>query len=435
MYAARARRSLRKTIFNGTIWSSDFHVAPPADIKALFKSWTETENVSFVDQSLSGACDWTKTCAVDLQILNSSNGLTLGECPNEFKRLFWQTYNGSESFQRVDAFMFTYSTGLSELFMAFGKPLIIIASVRYEVGRLDHSRWEALNHYLYNIASDEKNTVAANNPYDVEYLKHFTGLKDIKLLPNECPYVNASYNRSRSSILVGPTRLSGPGLQLVRGDKGLQETLLHHNSTYPDLRFSMIRDLYPKFEYSDIAAHPAIVIIPYANSVMSVMEYYRIGIPIFAPSLELLVTWQTSFLLLDELSWACIHGHCHGPSLIEPHPDTPHRGTDPNKLTDPNSMRHWLNFSDFYSWPHIQYFDDWEDLFVKISSADFDGISRDMMLFTKSKSKQIRKTWMDVLRRAFQGSEVYPKSDFDSWEQASMHFYPGLRKPLLEAAC
>ena len=131
------------------------------------------------------------------------------------------------------------------------------------------------------------------------------------------------------------------------------------------------------------------------------------GIPIFAPSLELLVMWQTSFLLLDELSWACIHGHCHGPSLIEPHPDTPHRGTDPNKLTDPNSMRHWLNFSDFYSWPHIQYFDDWEDLFVKRSSADFDGISRQDVT-DKSKSKQIEN--MDDVSGERFGSEVYPRN-------------------------
>ena len=35
------------------------------------------------------------------------------------------------------------------------------------------------------------------------------------------------------------------------------------NQNRPPLSFSHIRELYPKFEYADLASHPAIVILPY----------------------------------------------------------------------------------------------------------------------------------------------------------------------------
>jgi adenosine 3'-phospho 5'-phosphosulfate transporter B3 len=420
---------------DGTIWSSDFHISPPADIKGLLKTWTETMKITIIDESISGDCPRTHTCASDLQVLNHANGLTLGDCPNEMKRLFWKTYNSAPyNFSNVDAFLFTYSTPLSELFMAFGKPIIIVASVRYEVGRRDPARWEALNLNLRSIAADSRNTVAANNHYDFEYLKHFTGIKNIKLLQNDCAYVGAVYNRTSNVILIGPSRLSRPGLELVKGETGLLKTLSQHVTMFPELNFSMIRDLYSNFEYADIASHPAVVIIPYANSVMSVMEYYRMGIPIFAPSVELLTTWQTSSLLLNELSWSCLSRNCVGPSIIGPHPDTPHPGTDPSNLTDVRNMRHWLKFCDFFNWPAVQYFDSWDDLFRKVSDADFDTIHFEMMEFNAIKTKAIKDTWLDVLSRAFERPRENP-TNFDTWEAAMKHFHPTLPENLLDEKC
>jgi adenosine 3'-phospho 5'-phosphosulfate transporter B3 len=428
-------RKFDARLLNGTIWSSDFHISPLSDIKGLFKTWNQTKNISVIDQIISGSCAQTHTCAVDLQVLNHTSGYTLGDCPNEMKRLFWKTYNVAPyDFANVDAFLFTYSTSLSELFMAFGKPIIVIASVRYEVGRRDRTRWEALNLNLRSIAADSRNTVAANNQFDVEYLKHFTGIKNIKLLQNECAYVGTVYNRSSNVILIGPSRLSPPGLELVKGETGLLKTLSQHISMYPDLKFATTRDLYSNFRYADIASHPAVVIIPYANSVMSVMEYYRMGIPIFAPSVELLTTWQTSSLLLNELSWSCLNGNCDGPSLIAPHPDTPHPSTDPSNLTDVRNMRHWLKFCDFYDWPAVQYFDSWEDLFRKISDANFDAIHLEMMEFNYMKTKVIKDTWMDVLSRALD-RQMESIADFDSWELAMKHFYPTVPQYLLDEKC
>lgn len=430
-----------KTAFwlTGQIWSSDFHVSPVEDIKALFRSWKETENITFIDQSLSGACASVNTCADALQVLNVQNGIELSECPNALKRLFWKTYSvdNPDLFRNVKAFLFTYSTGLSEMFASFGKPMIIIAAVRYEVGRVSKSRWLALNQFLISIAADKRNTIAANNLYDLEYLRHFTGLSDIKLLPNTCDYVQVTYNRTRPSVLVGPSRFSAAGLELVYGTSGMLRTLSEKRDTYPGLNITPIREIYPTFQYEDLAAHPAVVVIPYAPSVMSVFEYYRMGLPIFAPSLDLLTEWQTSHLLLDEASWACCikcGSDCRGPSLIEAHINSPHLGTDPNNLTDKHSMRHWLQFSDFYNWPGVQYFEDWDDLFRKLSQVDLDRIHVEMTSFSVKQDATRKKAWLEVLHRAFQGPRVATDVS-DTWEQASLKFYPNLDAKLLEQDC
>lgn len=424
----------QETQIAGTIWSSDFHISPVADIKRLLKSWRTTRKIAIIDESLSGHCGMTNTCAKTLRVLTRENGITLGNCPNELKREFWELYHNNGQFKHIDAFLFTYSSGLSELFMAFGKPLIIIASVRYEVGRLDPAAWGNLNENLRNIARDKRNTIAANNRYDLEYMKHFTGLTDVKLLPNICDYVSAVYNRKRIEVLIGPSRHSTAGTELVHGTGGLFDSLKKWSSSSEhELKMSVIRDLYPKYEYTDIATHPAVVIVPYANSVMSVIEYYRMGLPIFAPSLQLLATWQVQRLILDELSWACISGHCNGPSLIQPHERSPHRGTDPNNLTDYDSMLHWLQFADFYNWPAVQYYDSWEDLFQKLISVELDEIHAEMMVFNAKNLEQARLEWLDVLQRSLKKDRV--KAPSGTWEQAMHAIYPRIPQSMVDSKC
>jgi hypothetical protein len=82
------------------------------------------------------------------------------------------------------------------------------------------------------------------------------------------------------------------------------------------IQFAKIRDLYSHFEYSDLVAHPAIVLIPYQVrkgpslcklqvaghqgvtwqvSIMSIFEYYRMAIPLFVPSPSLLAKWQLKY--------------------------------------------------------------------------------------------------------------------------------------------
>lgn len=412
------------------IWSSDFHIAGPADVKDVLRNWGS--GVTIRDESLSGHCQLTDTCASKLTVLNSTNGITLGPCPNEFKRKFWHEYRNNLLFLDVDAFLVTYAVGLAELFMGFDLPIIIVVPVRYEVGRLSTQSWRRLNENLRNIASDRRNTLAANNKYDLEYLKHFTGIQNVRYIPNFCGYTKYTYKPTKPHVLIGPSRFSSGGHILISDTTyGLLPTLERKKKEWPNLQLAVIRELYPHYRFSDLVSHPAVVIIPYANSVMAVIEYYRMGIPLFAPSLDLLVSWQTDHLVMDEISWNCIRGECGSSSSIEPHPSSPHSALyDPNNLTDTASMRYWLQFSDFYQWPAVVHFESWDDLFFKLSTTNLVQVHEEMMNFNEATFRYILNEWSDVLRRSFD-THRSKANDITSWRDAVKHGYPDVPDDVL----
>lgn len=414
-----------------TIWSSDFHISLPKDVKDVFERWPEEFNVRIQDESLSGHCDLTRTCAKRLALLNSDNGLTLTGCPNKFKNDFWQYYRANKLFQDVDAFLITFSIGMSELFMSFGRPIIIIVPTRYEVGRTDKTSWQRLNMNLRAIAQNPRNTIVANNMYDAEYLMHFTGLTDIRVLPSLCGYTRTLYRPRRREVLIGPSRLSNGGSEVVRQ---LQFEVTHMKV---NLHFAPVRDLYPTFTYADIASHMAILIIPYQISIMSIMEYYRMGIPLFVPSIKLLVKWQLKHLVLDELSWNCVHKKCTSMSSIQPHPSSKHGISDPNNILNETELFHWLQYADFYQWPCIHYFDGWIDLIQMLNAIDFERTHRCMMAFNWKQTNDIKRGWRDVIDRAMQPNQSLGSHSRTtiSWETAMKEAYPTLHVDTLRMAC
>ena len=133
--------------------------------------------MKIIDKSLSGHCHLKKTCARDLRVLNRHNGISGGKCPNQLRRDFFTSYVNDPQMKQVDAFLCHHAAGLCEVFMAFNKSLVVVASTRYEIGRYDAERWKLWNNNLRAIAAHPRNIVAANNLYDAEYIKYFTGIK------------------------------------------------------------------------------------------------------------------------------------------------------------------------------------------------------------------------------------------------------------------
>ena len=77
---------------------------------------------------------------------------------------------------------------------------------------------------------------------------------------------------------------------------------------------------------------------------MTFFELYRMGIPIFTPSLALLIKWELhQHVLSERVYWK------HTPSPLH-RPSTP----DPNSLQDRTALEYWLRLCDPYVYPHIQ---------------------------------------------------------------------------------
>ena len=199
-----------------------------------------------------------------------------------------------------------------------------------------------------------------------------------------------------------------------------------------------IRELYETYSFSDLARHRAVLIIPYQVSIMSLFEYYAMQIPIFAPSLELLIEWQVKHLVLDELSWNCVHKKCNQSSQLRPHKASAHLGFDPNDVSNSSVLRHWLQFADFYQWPEIILFDSWEDLISKIDSTDLSVVSEKMGLYRKQQIERVTNTWSDifkVLKTAKEAPVYIPNDDNRAWERNMLRNHPGLSLKSLSEKC
>jgi hypothetical protein len=66
---------------------------------------------------------------------------------------------------------------------------------------------------------------------------------------------------------------------------------------------------------------------------------------------------------------------------------------------DPESEMYWLQFSDYYEWPHIQYFDDYNELKQKLLKSDFKLIHEKMKEETEIKGLRLNSRWCDVIEK------------------------------------
>jgi len=267
------------------IWSNDYHISPINDLKHLLKPL----GVTFVDKSLSGHCHITKTCQgrTTLKVINYGNAMNLD--PSLIPR-FYSAYKHDSELQSVDAFICFHPASMCELFMPFNKTLLIIATTRYELGRFGAPRWTRWNNNLMEIAKMPTNVVGGNNRYDVEYIKHFTGIEP-QLLPSFCGYISDKYAPSKSGFLLAPVHHAGFGTTFM------SEYQTRCKSVNCTAELIPLRKKYPHYRYSDLTAHAGIVYVPYQVSVMSLFEQYRMNIPLFFPSLELLTTWQLEHMV------------------------------------------------------------------------------------------------------------------------------------------
>jgi len=409
------------------LWTTDLHAAPFGcnrkiyeDAGAITHAEVDFGNCKFYDM-----CPTTR-----LKVLSNTNmrGYGLEPRPNEMRRALFDAYKNDPEFQRVDAFVCSHPVANCELYMPFNRTLIVYATTRAEFGRFDKNvewrkpflnvrspfRWEEWVDNLQKIAAIPGNIIAANNMYDVAYIKHFTGL-DAEYLPSWCGDLNAAYAPKHSTILVGPYRdnLGKPYRSESKAwdhpiMRGLRETNERSNS---GLTFARMGELYEEYTFDDVASHPAMVFMPYQVSVMSFFEYYRLGLPIFAPSKKLLLEWNNQ----HDFAWERIYGWPH--RLNE---------TALPQLPDPNvreNLKHWVQFCDVYIFPHVQLFDNWNHLLTLLQTVDLKATSRAMLKHSAQQRDELRARWRDILRTAVppgsEGNRIMP-TDFD---QAMLELY------------
>ena len=203
------------------------------------------------------------------------------------------------------------------------------------------------------------------------------------------------------------------------------QPLLITNPVFLSLLSSHSLQLYPHFEYTDLASHPAIVLLPYQVSTMGLFEYYRMNIPIFAPSPKLLARWQVKYRIMSELSWDMVFnkGRGKGGSVL-PKATNVHYEYDPNNVLSEDAVEYWVKWADFYQWPHITVYEDFDDLTRKVKEADLMGTTGKMKVENENFRTRIMDDWRRVFHRMFEGKKPGDFGDTEgSWEEGMMEHY------------
>jgi hypothetical protein len=121
------------------------------------------------------------------------------------------------------------------------------------------------------------------------------------------------------------------------------------------------------------------------------------NIPLFFPSIDLLTDWHYTYRVVTERTWDGLSGNLKNSSVISGvlASDIP----DPNNEFDRNAIRYWLQFSDFYQWPHITYFNSTDDLAMKLINTNLTEVSRNMKIYNSNVTKTLHEQWRQILER------------------------------------
>ena len=131
-------------------------------------------------------------------------------------------------------------------------------------------------------------------------------------------------------------------------------------------------------------------------SLMSIFEQYTSNIPLFFPTEQFMLTlFQSNFGgVMSESSFNLIHNQPNKSSV------SPLYGLDLNDYKNMNSVRTWIELSDFYDeeWmPHINYFKSFKELNEMVKNIDTNKISKNMELFNVERKTKIYDLWNNLI--------------------------------------
>ena len=403
------------------LWTVDFSAGPVSCILPLL-----VEAGAAVHAEVDGPdCARYGLCKRRLEVLSyeASRGISLDlPDPASLRERFLAHYTRDDEFRRVDAFLCSYPAANCELFVPFNKSLIVYVTSRLEFGRFDSflksrkpyvddakslERWRSWVQTLIDLSRDPKHVIVANSRYDVEYIRFYTGI-DAEYVPSWCGDDDGSYGDPfiRGEAWFGscihpkwtPTR--SEFIVLQQGLEGaITQRELQDASIRTGLRFVSIdreRSLASQLENRSLLNYRALIVVPHDVSELSLTALYRMNIPMFVPSAELLTTWCEQGYALTARR---IGQPPHEKGLI---------GAPLGAAPDPNlqtreTLTYWLPLVDANVLPHLIRFDSVPDLVSQLSREDIDETLERATASMAAHNAELRRTlaqkWASVLGR------------------------------------
>lgn len=332
----------------------DLHVSVVRDLRNIFESLGH----SIDTYSLSGH-NWVFAGeeVKRPQILNENNWFDLSE---ESIDSFYNHYKNK--LDSYDGFVVTHTPILAKFYEKFNKPIIVVASTRYEHPFTnDKVKWQEINTFF----ETSKNLIlTSNNLFDKNYCELFIN-KDFKFIESLCGYTDSKYS---------PT--------INRG-------VIYSKINFGNFNNFVYKTNMNRISWQDLYSHKCIVHFPYNVSTMSVFEQYYANVPLMFPSKKLIQEMlDNNIPILSELSYRAIKG-LPPKSLFD-------LEEDPNNYTKQNLIKS-LDYSDFCRLKNIIFFDSIEEIENKFKNVDFDLVSLLMKMENMEREQTVHNQWKSIL--------------------------------------
>ena len=378
-----------------TFWTSDLHDGPRIDTPTVLASFGSTIYVAGTKSTHTPYPSvfkqerihiYTNLSSVIKHYTNARTRLTEDMIKSNF-----EYYKTNDVIASTDAFFCSYPAVYCELWMPLNKTIVYLPVHRYNLGRCTKEEWDRLDEHLYMLANmdNPKHIIGAGSVYDQQYIFHYTGLHALPLYSYTVLYTGSPpYKPTRDEILY-----------ISRMENRLADKLV---AKVKKFKIVDTYKVYSHYTTSDLVNHRAMVYFPYAAMSFKLVEYYGLGIPLFMPSPRFFRTTHSFGRDRSTITHGC--GKKEIDQQMKPHPTSTHPYS-PNTLGG-EAEYYWLQFGDFYQWPHITYFDDMEELERKLEEADFESIHNLMMKEVKRKWDALSKAWCEALQGVDTGRKV-----------------------------
>ena len=170
------------------------------------------------------------------------------------------------------------------------------------------------------------------------------------------------------------------------------------------LKANFVYDIYKHYTPSDLVQHPAIIFLPYSVMSYRLTEVYNMAIPLFFPSPRFFMNYiQNGRRGMGHDRTSTTEPYCHTDPKLEskmrPEISTYYYSPNLDLIEDPESEMFWMQYADFYDWPYIQHFDDYEHLKQLILKANLHEISENIKREVNIKRMKVSRKWCDIMER------------------------------------
>ena len=264
------------------------------------------------------------------------------------------------------------------------------------------------------LAGGPRHIIGPSTIYDVEYIRHYTGVRPIYLGSSFFDVLaGAEWTGERPEILWNAHLEPEDFPALIRAAKITK-------APWSGKPFQFVPPSHEgRYETRELTAYKAVVVFPYSVTNMKVVEQYAMALPMFVPDINFM---QTAWMFNDRTASRKQYCPKLQDGMLKAHIGSPYEfgpNFDSSVGKEAADAKFWLGFAEIYQWPCVQQFSSWEGLVELLQTADFAEMSACMKQANKWRRFEQMSNWCWVMGQIERGRD----ESSSSYEQALRELY------------